>query len=67
MHLKNKIKEAAATGYILLWLLGGTDSNSALDLSLARLHVNDALDFIQVPGFGFPGAITLAEEQQGRV
>jgi hypothetical protein len=22
MHLKDKIKEAAATGYILLWLLG---------------------------------------------
>jgi hypothetical protein len=22
MHLKEKIKEAAATGYILLWLLG---------------------------------------------
>jgi hypothetical protein len=22
MHLKDKIKQAAATGYILLWLLG---------------------------------------------
>jgi hypothetical protein len=37
MRLTNRIKQAGATGYILLWLPRDSHSDSAPDLSAARL------------------------------
>src|ERR671925_582846 len=39
MHLINRLKEAAATGYILIWLLGIPIPIFAPDLSAARLNM----------------------------
>jgi hypothetical protein len=39
MRLTNRVKQAGATGYILLWLLWNSDSGFGPDFSAARLHI----------------------------
>jgi hypothetical protein len=40
MRLARKIREVAATGYILFWLLGIPDSSFVADLSFAKLSLS---------------------------